>query len=243
MNRPLFVVAQWLSAVTTVALTRHVGVGIFLILLGLAVIVVAVVALVRGHLDWARIGSRKISGGVLIGGFVLLIIGSILSEPGTPTATPTAASGSLTTSTSSAVPTTTTTVPPTTVPTTTTTVPPTTTHVVTTTHTAPPPHTVHTTKAAPPPVVLACSAGVDNPHPSHNETVEIVVHTTAGAGVTVTAHYKSKDTTHEKSASGSTVDVPFDISTATYGYPVTVDVTVSEHGASKECATSFTPEA
>jgi hypothetical protein len=70
------------------------------------------------------------------------------------------------------------------------------------------------------------------------------VHTSAAAQVTVTAHYKSKDTVHTATADGSGhADVPFDISTATYGFTVQVDVDVSAGGRSAACSASFTPAA
>jgi hypothetical protein len=230
-------------------------VAIFLVFLGLAVIVIAVIALVRGHLDWARISSRKIGGGVLLGGFVVLVAGGIAGAATTPTPIPAPAAApapsisiaSTPTSTSTIVLSTTTIAP---VTTTTTTVPPTTTtttrHVVATTHhaVATTHHTVaptHTTKAAPV-VTLSCSASVDNPHPHDGATVNIVVHTTAGADVVATAHYKSTNTTHEVTATSSTAHVPFDIGGATENYRVVVGVTVSAHGASRSCSTSFTPE-
>jgi hypothetical protein len=93
-----------------------------------------------------------------------------------------------------------------------------------------------------PVVPLSCSASMSNPAPTQNSTTVVVVHTAPGATVTATAHYKSKDTTNQAIASPSGVaDVAFDISRATIGYPVVVDVTVSRSGASNSCATSFTP--
>jgi hypothetical protein len=84
---------------------------------------------------------------------------------------------------------------------------------------------------------------MSNTHPTHNTNTTVQVRTGAsGASVTATAHYKSKDTTHSGTANTSgAAGVTFDIATATIGYTVDVDVTVNAHGASKSCATSFTP--
>jgi hypothetical protein len=70
------------------------------------------------------------------------------------------------------------------------------------------------------------------------------VQTTSGAQLTVTAHYKSKDTVHAATADGSGhAGVPFDIATAGYGFTVDVDVAVSAGGRTTTCSTSFTPTA
>jgi hypothetical protein len=70
------------------------------------------------------------------------------------------------------------------------------------------------------------------------------VQTAAGAQVTVTAHYKSKDTVKAAAAdSTGHAIVPFDISTATYGFTVSVEVDASLGDQSASCSTSFTPAA
>jgi hypothetical protein len=82
---------------------------------------------------------------------------------------------------------------------------------------------------------------MSNTSPTHNTTTTVEVRTgAAGAAVDVTAHYKSKDTekTGKASSSGS-ANIPFDISTATIGF--TVDVDVSVDGGTASCSTSFTP--
>jgi hypothetical protein len=85
---------------------------------------------------------------------------------------------------------------------------------------------------------------MSDPHPSHNQTTDVDVRTgVAGASVTATAHYKTTSTSHTASAAGGgSAVVPFDISRATYGYPVRVSVTVKSGGTSRSCSTSFTPE-
>lgn len=109
---------------------------------------------------------------------------------------------------------------------------------------APPP--VTTAAPAPttgPPAQLSCQASMTNASPAQYSTTDVIVHTAAGAGVTATAHYKTTDTTHAGTASGSGVaDIAFSISRATIGYTVRVDVTVSRGGASNACSTSFTPQ-
>jgi hypothetical protein len=100
------------------------------------------------------------------------------------------------------------------------------------------------TKPAPTVAALACTASVSNASPHHNQTIDFLVQTAAGAQVTVTAHYKSKDTVHIATADSSGhADVPFDISTATYGFTVQVDIGSSLGGQSAACSTSFTPAA
>jgi hypothetical protein len=85
---------------------------------------------------------------------------------------------------------------------------------------------------------------MSNASPHHNQTIDVMVQTSAGAQVTVTAHYKSKLTVHAATADGAgDADVPFDISTATYGFTVSVDVDASLGGQSTTCSTSFTPAA
>jgi hypothetical protein len=101
------------------------------------------------------------------------------------------------------------------------------------------------TKPAPPaPAALSCTATLSDSRPKHNETVDVYVHTAAGAQLTVTAVYKSKDTVHTASADASGGgDVPFDIASATYGFVVDVNVKVSVGAVTAQCATSFTPTA
>lgn len=180
--------------------------------------------------------ARVLAGCLLAGAFVVAACGG--------------ADSPATTSSSAPVTLTTTTVAPTT------TVPPVTTTTTTTTTTtqaqaiAPPPAVpvqppvAQPPAAAPPASPLTCSASMSNGSPSHNETTDVEVATgVSGASVTATAHYKTKDTTHTVSAGGGNAVVPFDISDATYGYTVDVDVTVSADGATQSCSTSFTPEA
>lgn len=96
---------------------------------------------------------------------------------------------------------------------------------------------------APRPAALSCSASVSNASPSDYSTVDVFVRTAAGAQVQATANYRTTSTTHNAVAgSDGSADVPFRISRATPGYTVTVDVQVSDAGASARCSTSFTPQ-
>jgi hypothetical protein len=74
------------------------------------------------------------------------------------------------------------------------------------------------------------------------------VQTTADAQVTVTAHYKSKGAV-KATVKATTADrtgraiVPFDISAATHGFTVSIDVDAAAGGQNAACSTSFTPAA
>jgi hypothetical protein len=116
-----------------------------------------------------------------------------------------------------------------------------------------PPATRHTMNPAPPQTrrtttspasTLICLASMSNPNPAQYSTTDVIARTgVAGASVTATAHYKTTDTTHTGlAASNGVADIPFRISRATIGYPVAVDVTVTGHGSSRSCSTSFTPQ-
>lgn len=104
-------------------------------------------------------------------------------------------------------------------------------------HPAPPP------SPSPPPGSLSCTASMSNPTPHQYTTDYVNVTTSASAGVTATAHYKTTDTTHTGTADqNGHVSIGFNISGATIGYTVRVDVTVSLSGQTAGCSTSFTPQ-
>ena len=85
---------------------------------------------------------------------------------------------------------------------------------------------------------------MSNTKPTHNQTTTVEVTTQPGAQVSATAHYKTTSTTHGGVADGTGhAAVPFDISTATVGYTVGVDVSVTDDGGTGHCVTSFTPTA
>jgi hypothetical protein len=89
---------------------------------------------------------------------------------------------------------------------------------------------------------LSCTASVSSSHPADYSTVDVYVQTAAGAAVTTVAQYKT--TSHQKSATAGgqgQATIPYDISDATKGYQVVVDVSVARTGATAQCSTSFTP--
>jgi hypothetical protein len=86
----------------------------------------------------------------------------------------------------------------------------------------------------------ACSATMSMAHPRDNQTEVLTVRTTRSAKTSATVHYKTSKPVKSGTASTTGVaTIKFDISRATYGYRVVVDVTTSSH---QSCATSFTPE-
>ena len=98
--------------------------------------------------------------------------------------------------------------------------------------------------APPPPSgTLSCTTSMSNPTPPQYSTDYVEVSTAPGAGASATAHYKTTDTTHAATADQSGyASIAFDISGATVGYTVQVDVTVSLSGQTATCSTSFTPQ-
>lgn len=70
------------------------GVSGLLILSGLFVLIVGVIALVRGRVGWARLRSRAAAGTTLGTAIVLLVAGSVVADPGPPAAPVTAPSTS-----------------------------------------------------------------------------------------------------------------------------------------------------
>lgn len=89
---------------------------------------------------------------------------------------------------------------------------------------------------------LSCTASVSNSKPADYSTVDVYVRTAAGAAVTTVARYKT--TSHQKSTTADAqgqATIPYDISDASKGYQVVVDVTVAHNGATVQCSTSFTP--
>ena len=91
-------------------------------------------------------------------------------------------------------------------------------------------------------IPLHCVARVNNARPADYSTVLVTVKTSGNAHVVTTAHYKSTDTVHAATASGSgTALIAYRISRATSGYPVIVSIAVSLGGSHGSCKTSFTP--
>jgi hypothetical protein len=208
---------------------------VLLSMVGLIAVVLALVAVVRGHLDWARIKTRKAAAVALAVSFAVMTTGASWGAA-TTTTTQNPTSPPLATSSSVPTPTTTTTPPP---------APPTTTTHRPVTTVAPPPVTQRTTVAyvPPPGPALTCSASMSDATPADYSTTDVLVQTgVSGASVTAIAHYKTTNTTHTVTAGGNgSADVPFRISDATPGYTVDVDVDVTAGGADQSCSTSFTP--
>ena len=89
---------------------------------------------------------------------------------------------------------------------------------------------------------LKCSASASPKHPTDNSNVYISVHTKAHAKVHTVAKYKTTDTSKSAKANGhGAATTVYDISRATPGYKVRVDVTVHKGSKSGSCSTSFTP--
>jgi putative cell wall-binding protein len=94
------------------------------------------------------------------------------------------------------------------------------------------------------PVILTCSASVANPSPPQHTMIAVQVDTAPGASVTTVAHYKTTSTTLNTVADATGVaSVSYDVGSATLGYKVVVDVTVTAAGQQTGCSTSFTPVA
>lgn len=137
--------------------------------------------------------------------------------------------------TSSAEPTTTAAPPPTTVA-------PVATRPATTRAAAPTTHAAPTAHAAPPPAAVStsCTARMTDAQPGDGGSDTVVVHTTAGATVMTTDHYKTKPTEHDGTAdSTGTAAITFGIGRPTRGYTVQVDVMTS---SGQSCSTEFTPQ-
>jgi hypothetical protein len=95
---------------------------------------------------------------------------------------------------------------------------------------------------SPPPSALACTASMSDSTPAQHTTVDVDVSTSPTAAASATAHYRTTNTTHNGTADSSgDAAIPFNISDATIGFQVNVDVTVTLNGQSASCSTSFTP--
>jgi hypothetical protein len=93
------------------------------------------------------------------------------------------------------------------------------------------------------PAALACHASMSNKHPADFTTTDVKVRTVAHAYVTTVAHCKTVNRTHHRRANASgRATVPYEISGATVGRKVVVDVYVSRPGRKGKCSTSFTPQ-
>lgn len=97
---------------------------------------------------------------------------------------------------------------------------------------------------------LSVSAAIDDPNPSQNEQVTVTVTVkdqngaaVNGAKVTLTLHYKSKNTVYEGTTNSKGVAVlPFKIGRAAKGFTVEGDIKVTYSGKTATASTSFTPQ-
>jgi hypothetical protein len=202
-------------------------VSIVILLVGLAALIVAALALVRGQMDWLWIKNRKIAAGVLGAAVVLVVIGSVLTSPSSvrQTATGTTSgpvgglgdSGAVPSGGAGATP-------------------------------SAAANGVPGTTARKNPVApgnsgsLTCAVLMSNTQPEVSHTTEVLVDTAAGASVTATAHFRTTTTSHtDKATATGHTDIPFEVTNGTIGFKVQVDITIRAHGQSKSCDTSFTP--
>lgn len=94
----------------------------------------------------------------------------------------------------------------------------------------------------PPPLALSCGASMSNSGPADYTDDYVYVTTMPYAGVTTVASYKTTSTQHTGQADGSgKATIDYYISGATVGYTVSVSVTVTAHGRTATCSTSFNP--
>jgi hypothetical protein len=195
-------------------------VSIVLLLVGLAALIVAVLAMVRGKLDLLWITNRKIAAGVLGAAVVLVVIGSVLASPSAPRSNATAARGPVGGITESGA--------------------------VAATSAGTPANGVRTTSTRQPAGsgagTLKCAVLMSNTQPEPGHTTDVLVDTAAGASVTATAHFKTTTASHTGTATATGhTDMPFEVAKDTVGFKVQVDITIKAHGQSRSCATTFTP--
>ena len=101
---------------------------------------------------------------------------------------------------------------------------------------SPSPSPTHTAPA------LSCTASMSNTRPADYTTDYLQVTTAPYAAVAAVAHYRTTDTGKNGQADGNgNAAIGYYISGATAGYTVHVDVTVTSHGQTASCSTSFTP--
>ena len=90
---------------------------------------------------------------------------------------------------------------------------------------------------------LPCRAHMSDSTPADYSTVRVMVKTAPGAHVRTVAHYKTTDTVKTRPANEyGSATVPYDIYSATPGYPVPRQRDrVQEGPPTRTCSTSFTP--
>jgi hypothetical protein len=98
--------------------------------------------------------------------------------------------------------------------------------------------------AAPTSKPLPCHASMSNAHPADYTTTTVNVKSVADVKITTVAHYRTVNRVHHRRANAQgKAGVPYDISGATPGFRVKVDVTVKWPHRTGTCQTSFVPHA
>jgi hypothetical protein len=93
------------------------------------------------------------------------------------------------------------------------------------------------------PKPLRCSASVTNNHPSDDSTTSVLVQTVAHARVATSAMYKTTtDTQRARANSHGLAATSYDVSDATPGFRVQVQVLVRLGHRSGQCLTSYVPQ-
>jgi hypothetical protein len=90
---------------------------------------------------------------------------------------------------------------------------------------------------------LTCRASMSNAAPKQRSITDVLVSTAARADVTTVAKYKTTNTKKNGKANLlGKATLRYNISTATAGFTVVVDVVVMSGGKSARCSTKFVPQ-
>jgi hypothetical protein len=90
---------------------------------------------------------------------------------------------------------------------------------------------------------LTCRASMSNSAPKQRSITDVLVSTVARADVATTAKYKTTNTKKNGKANLlGKATLRYNISTATVGFTVVVDVVVTSGGKSARCSTKFVPQ-
>jgi hypothetical protein len=100
-----------------------------------------------------------------------------------------------------------------------------------------------TAAVAAPAAMLSCHASMSNSKPKEHTTTYVNVSTVKYAGVTTVAHFKTSNRTHTgKADAKGNATIGYAVSSATPGYRVNVNVTVTSGKSHGSCSTSFIPQ-
>jgi len=100
-----------------------------------------------------------------------------------------------------------------------------------------------TAAVATPAAKLACKATVSNTKPKDHTTTYVTVSTAKGASVATVAQFKTTSRAHDgKADAKGNAKIGYAVSSATPGYPVKVNVTVTSGKSQSTCSASFTPQ-